>query len=90
VFKSIRRLPFLKVLAIAQVALLARRHFGRLSPRERRRLTELVRRGTHLSAQERTELRDLVGRMEPRAFAVGAADRFSPVPIPRRFAGRPR
>ena len=89
-FKTLRRMPFFKWLALAQVALLARRHLGRLTPPERRRLTQLARRGTHLSAGEREELKRLVGKLEPRAFAFGAADRFSPLPLPRRFAGRPR
>jgi hypothetical protein len=39
----LRRMPFLKLLAIAQTVLLARRHFQRLNSRDRRRLSELVR-----------------------------------------------
>jgi hypothetical protein len=85
-----RRMPFLKWLALAQVGLLARNHLKRLTPRERRRLAELARHGTHLSAEERNELKTLVGKLEPRAFAAGAADHFSPVPLPRRLAGKPR
>jgi len=85
-----RRMPFLKWLALAQVALLARHHLQRLTPRERRRLAELARHGTHLSPEERTELKRLVVKLEPRQFAFGAADHFSPLPLPRRFAGRPR
>jgi hypothetical protein len=84
----LRRMPFLKVLAIAQTVLLARRHLRRLDSRDRRRLSELARRGRSLSAGERDELRRLLGKLEPRAFAVGAADAFSPVPLPRRLAGR--
>jgi hypothetical protein len=34
-------------------------------------------------------LRRLLGKLEPRAFAVIAANAFSPVPLPRRLAGRP-
>ena len=84
-FRRARRLPLLRVFAIAQLALLARRHLMALTPAERRRLTELVRHGRGLSPAERSELRDLVGRLEPRTFAGGVADAFSPVPLPRRF-----
>ena len=84
----LRRMPFLKVLAIANMLLLVRRHFGRLDRSDRRRLSELARRGRTLSPAERDELRRLVSKMEPRAFAVAAADAFSPVRLPRRLAGR--
>jgi hypothetical protein len=86
VLRLLRRLPFFKVLAIGQVALLARRHLQQLDPAQRRRLAELVRGARSLSADERRELRDLLGRLEPRAFAAGAADAFSPLPL-RRFGG---
>jgi hypothetical protein len=82
VFRTVRHLPFLKVLAIAQVALMVRRHLLALDPYERRRLAVLVRRGRSLDPSEREELRSLIGKMEPRAFALAAADAFSPVRIP--------
>ena len=84
-FRLARRLPFFRVLAVAQLALLARRHLQALSPQERRRMGELARRGRSLTPAEKTELRELAGRLEPRAFAVAAADAFSPFPLPRRF-----
>ena len=84
----LRRMPFLKLLAIAQTVLLARRHFQRLSPRDRRRLSELMRRGPRMDSRERKELRRLIGKLEPRAFAASTADAFSPFPLPRRLAGR--
>jgi hypothetical protein len=86
----IKRLPFFKILAVAQLALLARRHLHGLTRDDKRRLVELARRGTKLTAAERTELRGLVAKMEPRAFAVGAADRMSPVPLPRWLVGKLR
>ena len=55
---------------------------------DRRRLSELVRRGRHMDRSERDELRGLLGKLEPRAFAAATADAFSPVPLPRRLAGR--
>lgn len=88
--KATRRLPFLRVLALAEIAMLARRHLQALEPGERRRLTELVRHGRRLSPAEREELRALVARLEPRAFAFAAADKFSPVAIPGRSARRRR
>ena len=84
----IKRLPFFKILAIGQVALLVRRHLRGLSRDERRRLAELARRGTKLTPAERAELRTLVGKLEPRAFAIGAANHISPVPLPRWLRGK--
>ena len=86
----IRRLPFFRVLALAQVALLARRHLQNLQPHERRRLATLVRRGRGLQPAEREELRALVGKLDAKAFAAGAADTVSPWPLPRRLMGRRR
>jgi len=88
VFRSVRRLPFFKIFAIAQLALLARRHLTALSPADRRRLAELARRGRSLTPEERGELRALVSRLEPRAFAMGAADRLSPIGLRRFGLGR--
>ena len=42
---GLRRLPVFKLLAIGEVALLARSHIRRLDPDERRRLVELLRKG---------------------------------------------
>jgi len=77
------RLPFFKILAIAQIALLARRHLSGLTRDDRRRLAQLARRGAKLTPAERAELRALVSRLEPRSFALTAANRVSPVPLPR-------
>ena len=88
-FRSLRRMPFLKLLAVAQVALLARRHLQRLDAGDRHRLSELVRRGRRMDRSERDELRRLLGKLEPRAFTAATADAFSPVPLPRWLAGRP-
>lgn len=85
-----KQVPLFKVLAIAQVGLLARRHLQRLGPGEARRLTELVRRRRSLSEPEKQELRTLTAKLEPRAFAGAAADHLSPVPLPRRLIGGPK
>jgi hypothetical protein len=84
-FRTIRRMPFFKLLAIVQLALLARRHFGVLTPAERRRLAELARHPVKLTPAERTEFYDLAVKLEPRAFAGAAADHMSPFPLPRRL-----
>jgi hypothetical protein len=90
---GLKRLPMLKVLAIAEVALLARDHVSRLDPSERRRLVELVRKGhgraRNLDDGEREELSALVAKAEPRRFAALAADRLSPVPLPTRILQGP-
>jgi hypothetical protein len=87
-FRSLRRMPFLKLLAVAKVVSLARRHYRHLDPSDRRRLAELVRRGRRMNQSERRELRRLLGKLEPRAFAFASADAFSPVRLPRRLASR--
>jgi hypothetical protein len=85
---GLRRLPILKVLAIGEIALLARSHLRKLNPDERCRLVELLRAGRgrpgNLSASEREELTRLVAKAEPRLFAGSVADKLSPVPLPRR------
>jgi hypothetical protein len=86
-FRLVRRLPFFRVLAVAQLALLARRHLQALTPAERSRMAELARHGRNLSPAERTELRTLAGKLQPRAFAAAAADAFSPMPGTGRILG---
>ncbi|MEA2375877.1 MAG: hypothetical protein QOD53_2340 [Thermoleophilaceae bacterium] len=85
---GLRRLPILKLLAIGEIALIARTHVAKLDPVERRRLVELVRKGRgrprNLSETEREELETLVAQVEPRLFVGLVADKLSPVPLPRR------
>lgn len=68
---------WLRVLAVAQLALLVRRHLALLEPGERSRLARLVgasrgRPGTNLSANEREELLRLVQKLEPGRFGRSA------------------
>jgi hypothetical protein len=86
--KMLRAMPFFRVMAIARTLLLARRHYRRLDAADRRRLAELARRGTGLDAAERDELRRILSKLEPRAFAAAAANTFSPVKIPRWMMSR--
>ena len=83
---GLKRLPMLKVLAIAEVALLAHRHARRLDDSDRRRLYEIVKSSgkTHrMSRAELNELSMLLAKMEPRLFVGEAADRLSPIPLPK-------
>jgi hypothetical protein len=91
---GLKRLPVLKLIAIGEIALLARTHVTKLTGAERRRLIELVREGrgrpSKLSAADREELGQLVSKAEPRLFAGEVADKLSPVPLPRRVVRGPR
>ncbi len=91
---GLKRLPVLKLIAIGEIALLARTHVTKLSGDERRRLLALVRKGrgrpSKLSPDERDELARLVAKAEPRLFAGGVADKLSPVPLPGRLVRGPR
>ena len=78
-----RRIPFFKLLALVQILLLARHHLNNLSSEERRRMAELARHAHRLSAEERRELRELAAKLEPGAFAKGAAARMSPIAMRR-------
>jgi len=86
--RLLRHMPLWRILAIAKTVLLAHRHFRRLDAADRRRMSELVRRGRGMSRAERDELRRLLAKLEPRSFAFAAASAFSPVRLPRRLAGR--
>jgi hypothetical protein len=83
-FRTMRKLPMFRLVALAQVGLLARRHLAALNAKERRRLLELGRRPHRLSAKERAELKRIAAKLEPRAFAEGAVRTVSP------FGGRRR
>jgi hypothetical protein len=91
---GLKRLPVLKLLVIAEILLLARDHVGKLEPHERRRLFELVRKGRGrrniLSEDERAELGALLAKAEPRLFMGMAADKLSPMPLPRRVVHGPK
>lgn len=86
---GLRRIPVFKLVSIAEVGLLARDHLQRLTPAERHRLLELVRiargRPSNLKPSQREELTGLVAKLEPRLLAGEAADKLSPVPLPRRM-----
>jgi hypothetical protein len=76
-------LPLMRLVAIAEFALLARRHMIKLEPHERRRVAELVvrtrGRRRNLTARERRELLMLVAKAEPALFARSAVRKLSPL-----------
>jgi len=91
---ALKRVPVLKLLSAAEVALLARDHVMRLNRQERGRVVELVRIGRgrrrNLSEAEREELATLVAKVEPRLLAGLAVEKLSPLPLPRRLVYGPR
>jgi hypothetical protein len=91
---GLRRVPVLKLLAAAEVALLARDHMLRLSPPERRRLISLVYTGrgrrSRLTGAERDDLEHLLNKLEARMLLGHAVDRLSPMPLPRRIVYGPK
>ena len=84
--RTMRRIPAARLLAVAELLLLARQHLLKLEPHERRRVVELVRRGrgrpSHLSERERRELARLVEKAQPREFARAAVKKVVGVPLP--------
>jgi hypothetical protein len=93
--KTAKLIPVARLIAAAQIIMLARRHWHRLEPAERRRVISLVGqthgRPRNLSSSERLELARLIAKADPRLFVGVAAQRFSPVPLPGRVVrGRRR
>jgi hypothetical protein len=86
----LRRMPVARLLILGQLLLLARDHIERLTPKERRRLVVLVRgtRGmpSNLTPSARSELEELIAKVEPKIFAQTAAQMLSPLP----FGGKRR
>jgi hypothetical protein len=87
--RVLRGMPVARLIALGELALLAREHVAKLDPHERRRVLELVRRGrgrpANLSTRERRELAALVDKAEPRLFLGSAAEKLSSVPLPERL-----
>ena len=86
---GLKRLPIFKLIALGEIAILAKEHLYRLEPQERKRLVGLVQtsrgRKGNLSEAERRELAELIGKMDTRFFAGAAVDKLSPMPLPKRF-----
>jgi hypothetical protein len=86
---GLKAIPVVRLLAAAEVVMIAREHVEKLEPDERRRVLELIRKGRgrpgHLSPGERDELQELVAKAEPRLFVGLVADELSPVRLPKRL-----
>ncbi len=82
----LRNIPVARLIAVAEIVMLVRKHFLKLAPDERRRFGQLIVRGrgrpSRLTAAERTELAMLVLKADPRAFASTALRRLSPIRVP--------
>jgi hypothetical protein len=89
IMKIARALPVARLIVAGKIVLLAREHWHRLEPDERRRLVALVRQGhgrpRNLSPGDRTELARLIRKADPWLFAQLVAERFSPVRLPSRL-----
>ena len=72
------RLYWIRILALAQVALAAKQHLDMLEPDERSRLGALVKQSKgrprkNLSSNERGEMLRIVRKMDPGRFGRNAA-----------------
>ncbi len=87
--KAAKAVPLARLVLAGKIVLLAREHWHRLEPTERRRLITLVRRGhgrpRNLAPGDREELARLIHKADPWLFASLAAQRFSPVQLPSRL-----
>ena len=88
--RAARVVPLARLVAAGQIVLLARRHWHRLEPDERRRLITLLvqvppapGRRRPLAPSERAELARLIAKARPAVVRRSlVAQRFSPVPLP--------
>jgi hypothetical protein len=78
-------LPIVRLLALAQIVLLTRAHAQKLTPRQRRRVLELARKGPSMTPKQRGELVELIMKTQPRLFAGQVAEKLSPLPLPKRL-----
>jgi hypothetical protein len=76
------------LLVLAEIAVALKEHLENLTPGERRRLQQLVRksrgRPSNLTARERSELGRLMKKVEPRDLARRVASSVSPTAGRRR------
>jgi hypothetical protein len=83
-----RAVPLMWAFMVAEALTTTRRHFAGIDPRARRRVVELARkskgRPSNLTAQEKSELRRLVGEMDLWQLSKDLAAVASPVGVPGR------
>lgn len=85
VLSRLRQLPVGRLLALAELAVLAREHYSKLGPQDRRRLLELLRRARgrpdRLTRRERAELTALLAKTDPRLFVETAVRKVTGMPL---------
>lgn len=85
---GLRRVPLAKLVIAAELGMLVKAHYERLSLTERRRLLVLLRetrgRPSNLTPRQRKEFEALIGKLEPKLFARNAVERFAPVPAAKK------
>jgi hypothetical protein len=90
--RILRKIPLVRLVAVAEVIVLANEHVHKLEPQERRRLLELVKRGrampSHLSPRERRELTALLAKAEPKQFVSRAVLKITGIPLWSKEQGR--
>jgi len=71
-----------RIMVVAEVALIAKRHLDKLEPGETGELRDLLvkskGRPGNLSSRERGRIKELVTKLEPAAFAKSAASSSAP------------
>ena len=86
----LKALPIGWAILVGQAVLVARRHWGNLSPRSRARVRELIAKSKgrpgNLTARERSELLRIAREVDLRTLARDLGDVASPV----RLSGRRR
>ena len=83
--RVLRKLSLVRLVAVAEVIVLANEHVHKLEPQEWKRLVELVKRGkarpSHLTTRERRELTALLAKAEPKQFVSRAMLKITGVPL---------
>ncbi len=83
---GLKMLPVVRLLMAAEVLVIGKHHFDRITPAERGQVIRLVAkakgRPKNLSEQEQIELTAIVEKLEPRLFLAEATDKISPVGVP--------
>jgi hypothetical protein len=83
---GLKMLPVVRLIMAAEVLVIGKHHFDRITPAERGQVIRLVSkakgRPKNLSEQEQIELTAIVQKLEPRLFLAEATDRISPVGVP--------
>lgn len=71
--RALYALPWMRVVLVAQGLVAAKRHYDRLTPKEREDLKRILResrgRPRNVSPKDRQRLRELVSKMEPGTLA---------------------